>query len=61
MTPAAAKDLLVKGSALEFGKSSTSLAITDPEDYFTRIGVEENIFEVIHKRYDRISIRWMSP
>lgn len=32
----------------------------DPEDYFTRTGLDESLFKKVHTRYDAVSIRWNS-
>lgn len=35
------------------GNSSEILKIDDPEDYFTRINLEENIFALVHRKYQQ--------
>lgn len=50
-----------KSNSMDFGATSDGKAVSidDPEDYFTRIGIEENIFKIIHKRYESVALSWL--
>jgi hypothetical protein len=51
--------------SVEFGGGSKGEAsgevirTDDPADYFTRVGLEDNLFKVIHKRYESTTSSWI--
>jgi len=54
-----------KVSDLNFGAGSggdlTSSLSEDPEDYFTRIGLEDSIFKIVERRYRQKASDWGRP
>jgi hypothetical protein len=48
-------------SVIELGTTSSGseeIAVADAADYFTRIGIDESLFHVVHKRYRSTSTQW---
>jgi hypothetical protein len=42
------------------GSSVDPMASGDPQDYFTRIGIEDSIFKKVERRYRDTSVKWAS-
>jgi hypothetical protein len=50
-----------KSGEMKFGAEASAVnpvASEDPEDYFTRVGLDENLFKILHKRYQSIHAGW---
>jgi hypothetical protein len=53
-------------SSLEFGAEGdadpAAMGSEDPADYFTRLGLDDNLFKTVERRYRATSVRWaMNP
>jgi hypothetical protein len=38
--------------------SADAVTVEDPEDYFGRMSLDEDLFRKVHVRYQKISIGW---
>jgi len=41
------------------GRNIAALGTQDPDDYFTRMGISDNIFKIVEKRYRTKTTRWV--
>lgn len=55
---APAADAEVSFNAESTGAEARAMGSEDPEDYFTRIGLDENLFKRIHDKYHKQAVAW---